>query len=65
MKIFINGKQRDTDTTTLLDLLHEMEINPQLVMVEVNEDIIERGRYGRLILGENDRIELIRFIGGG
>ena len=65
MKIFINGKQRNTDTTTLLGLLREMEINPQLVMVEVNEEIIDRGRYDRLTLGENDRIELIRFIGGG
>jgi len=66
MHIICNGKQHPiNDTTTLHDLLRELNLAPDTVVAEINKKIIDRDQYEILRLSEDDQVELIRFVGGG
>jgi len=66
MYITCNGKQQLIDnTTTLYDLLRDLDLSPATIVVEINKKIIDRDQYETLPLSEDDQVELIRFVGGG
>jgi len=66
MDITCNGEQRAVARDiTLSDLVASFELNPQTLVAEVNGQIIEHTGFGGRELRKGDRIELIRFVGGG
>ncbi|MFN3395141.1 MAG: sulfur carrier protein ThiS, partial [Candidatus Thermochlorobacter sp.] len=48
-----------SDATTLLQLLQERGLDPRVVVVEYNYEIIPRDRYHEVMLGEGDNVEII------
>ena len=65
-KIQLNGSSyKINDGTNLNGLLNELKIKKNKVAVEVNGEIIEKNKYPNLILNENDKVEMVHFIGGG
>jgi len=50
---------------TIVELLQELEINPQRVVVEVNLEIIKRDRFSEYKIKDGDSIEIVNFVGGG
>jgi len=66
MKISLNGKPVMIDeATTLAALIQDKCPNPKTVVAEVNETIIKRETWAATQLSENDRVELVTFVGGG
>lgn len=66
MTITVNGEQRDVmPDTTLLGLLADLNLKPEMVLVQRNDDVIERHAYDGVALHEGDRLELVRFVAGG
>ncbi len=66
MRLFINGKEKELEgEMTIGRLLKEKKIRPEVVTVELNDKIIEREKYGDIILKEGDRLELVYYMGGG
>ena len=66
MRIWVNGKELQIDEgSTVLDLLQRRGIRPEVVVVELNDRIIPRERYGEVSLKEGDRLELVYYMGGG
>ncbi|MBL1261783.1 MAG: sulfur carrier protein ThiS [Thiotrichaceae bacterium] len=66
MKIQLNGEPREiTDGTTLSTLLEQLEMAQQRIAVEINLSIIPRSQYVETVLQADDKIELVRAIGGG
>ena len=66
MNITVNGnKEEIIRQTSLLDLLASKKIHPGKVVVELNTTIIEKHILADTIIQENDRIEILRFVGGG
>ena len=64
--ITINGTQTTASSTdSILNIINQYKLNPSSVIVELNEHIIKKNDYETTKLNENDRIELIRYIGGG
>jgi thiamine biosynthesis protein ThiS len=62
----VNGDSRTIPgPATLLDLLGHLGIDPRMVVVELNREIVRRPRLGEVSLGEGDQIELVHFVGGG
>lgn len=53
------------DNLTLSALLTELRINPLGVAVELNLKIIPKTDYAKTQLKENDKLEIISFVGGG
>jgi sulfur carrier protein len=66
MKIVLNGEERQFDAPlTLTRLLEMLGLAGHRVAVEVNREIVPRSRHGEHLLKDNDRVEVVRAIGGG
>ncbi|MEJ2677997.1 MAG: sulfur carrier protein ThiS [Gemmatimonadota bacterium] len=66
IRITVNGDARTVPAgLSVTDLLLELELRPELVVVERNREILERSRYGDTRLEDGDTLELVHFVGGG
>jgi sulfur carrier protein len=66
MKVKINGKEKQLDDgLTVKHLLKQLNIPFETVVVELNGDIIYKEEYEKVILKDNDKVEIVRFVGGG
>ncbi|MDP9039772.1 MAG: sulfur carrier protein ThiS [Acidobacteriota bacterium] len=65
----LNGQRRDFDalgpTATLAELVAELGLKGDRIAVERNGEIAERGRWSEIVLSQDDRLELVHFVGGG
>lgn len=66
LRLMVNGEPRDIPgPATLLDLLEHLELEPQMVVVEHNREIVRRQRLAEVSLKDGDAVELVHFVGGG
>lgn len=66
LEVFVNGGARAIRPgMTLADLIHELELEPRFVAVEVNLELVPRGRHAEHVLGAGDRLEVVTLVGGG
>jgi thiazole synthase len=66
MRLSINGEIRDVASSgTVADLLSMLELDARKIAIELNREIVPRSAYGSTALTENDKIEIVHFIGGG
>jgi thiamine biosynthesis protein ThiS len=66
MRIRLNGREREIDDGhTVGTLLRALELEPGMIVVEHNRDILERDSYGHVPVREGDTLELVHFVGGG
>ena len=66
MLIKINGKDESIDKQkTLLGLIEDKGLNCERIVVEYNYRVVQRGEWQKIILGENDNLEIVSFVGGG
>ena len=66
LEIVLNGKPRQlSEGATLADLLAELNLQPAYVAVEVNMELVPRGRHSQHVLREGDRLEVVTLVGGG
>jgi thiamine biosynthesis protein ThiS len=49
----------------MLDLVKNLKIPMKKVAIELNQEIINKKNISKIILKENDKIEIVHFIGGG
>ncbi len=64
----INGTEKqfpDGIPKTLIELLKQLDINQATVVAEINGKIIERQNFSQTRVSPGQRIELVRFVGGG
>jgi thiamine biosynthesis protein ThiS len=66
MEITLNGEAHEVEAdTTIAALLGALNIPLVKVAVERNLSIVSRSTFDQVILQKGDRIEIVRFIGGG
>jgi len=66
VQIHINGDSRDvSDATTLEQLLVELGLSVRHVAVELNLQMVPRGRHGETVLSPGDSLEVVTLVGGG
>lgn len=66
MQITVNGENRAlAGTLTIEDFLRDLGIDPRKVAVERNLEIVPKSTFGKVIVDDGDRIEIVHFIGGG
>ena len=66
IKIKVNGKFRSiSETYKVLDLIKLLKIPIKKVAIELNEEIIDKKKVNKINLKQNDKIEIVHFIGGG
>ena len=66
MRVIVNGEERNIDEGSTLDaLVTTLGLNAGPIVVQRNDEIIEKSRLDQVSLTDGDRIELVRFVGGG
>jgi sulfur carrier protein len=66
ISLTVNGKKRELDgETDLPSFLRTLEVDPRMVAVAYNGDVIPRDEYPRIRLHEGDTLEVVRMVGGG
>ena len=65
MQVRINGKAEDFPGGSILDLLKTKKIEPQMVAVEINDNMVDREHLAATQLKEGDRLEFLFYMGGG
>ena len=65
-KIQLNGNSYEINNgTNLNELLNKLKLEKNKVAIEVNGEIVARNKYTNLILDNDDKVEIVHFIGGG
>lgn len=66
MRIYLNGESKDlTESSTLCDLVNELHLPSTRIAIELNRTVVRRRDWEHTALNENDRIEIVHFVGGG
>ena len=66
MKLTVNGEGMDlSEGMTAAALLEKLKLNPGLVVVELNLEILKRDDLAKAMLSEGDQVEIVHFVGGG
>ncbi|MCY7354741.1 MAG: sulfur carrier protein ThiS [Lysobacter sp.] len=66
MKIQLNGGARELDRDSTIGALLKIEgLADRRVAVEVNGEIVARGRHDTHLLEDGDRVEIVHALGGG
>ena len=63
--ITLNGKKTQVLAHSIEELLKLNQLNPNLIIVEHNNVILNKHHYKTTPIAPNDTIEIIRYIGGG
>ena len=66
VKIILNGKEEILlRPMTVRELVSLKGWNPDKIVVELNREIVGKGAWADLSLKENDKMEILSFVGGG
>ena len=66
MHLSINGQSKEYSLPlTIVQLLHQLELTPARVVVELNREILTADKLADTELKDGDTLELIQFVGGG
>lgn len=66
MHITVNGRTQEIEPgQTLHELLLSMNLDPSVVVAELNQDIVPGDTFESTSLSAGDRLELLSFVGGG
>ena len=65
MEIILNGISYRTDSENIFGLITEKGLNPSTVVVEYNGRVLKKEFWKEQSIEENDRIEILNFVGGG
>lgn len=65
MNIILNGISFTTRSESIYRLITEKGLNPSTVVVEYNGRVLKKEFWKDQLIEENDRIEILNFVGGG
>jgi len=65
MNLIVKGETVSTSATTVRELLAQLGILPERVAVEVNFLVIRKAEYPVFPLKEQDKVEIVSYVGGG
>jgi sulfur carrier protein len=66
IQVQVNGKEREIQSgLSVHELVESFELNPLLIVVELNREILSRDQFKDVRVSEGDAVELVHFVGGG
>ena len=67
MRLFVNGDVIEDlpDTLTVSGLVDFLQLPKTKIAIERNLEIVSKSTFDKTVLKNNDKLEIIHFIGGG
>jgi len=66
IQVQVNGKEREVQSgLSVHELVESFDLNPLLIVVELNREILSRDQFKDIHVSEGDAVELVHFVGGG
>ena len=66
IQVHVNGKEREVRSgLSVHQLVESFDLNPLLIVVELNREILTRDQFKNVQVSEGDAVELVHFVGGG
>ena len=66
IKITLNGKSTTVQLgITVKRLIEKLNFPLNKIAIEINEEIIDKKNLKKISLNNNDKVEIVHFIGGG
>lgn len=65
IELSINGEKRDIKSSTVLELINELNLGNRKVAIELNREIVSRDKFETTKLSSGDSLEVVHFVGGG
>ena len=66
IQVHVNGKEREVlSGLSVHELVESFDLNPLLIVVELNREILSRDQFKNVEVSEGDAVELVHFVGGG
>ena len=66
MHVFVNGENKEfSDGLSLEQLVNELMLPGVRIAIEVNGRVVRRGDWTETTLNDEDRVEIVHFVGGG
>lgn len=64
--MIVNGREEIlAEGLPLRDFIHSKGLVPEAYVFMLNDRVLARDELDRIFLKENDRLEILRFVGGG
>jgi len=66
MKIIINGETKEfKENITISELLAQLSLDGKVMAAAVNMEIVKQDNWKSFYLNDEDKLELLDFVGGG
>ncbi len=66
IQVHVNGKEREVQSgLSVHEFVESFDLNPLLIVVELNREILSRDQFKDVHVSEGDALELVHFVGGG
>ena len=66
IEIKLNGKKKIiNEKSTIKNIVINLKIPLKKVAIELNQEIVDKKKLSKIKLKNNDKIEIVHFIGGG
>lgn len=66
MKLIINGEEKEfNENLSLQAIITQLQIEDKVMAAAVNMEIVKKDDWNNYTPKENDKLELLQFVGGG
>jgi thiamine biosynthesis protein ThiS len=66
LRVYVNGEARElSGPTSLAELITQLDLPAARIAVELNRAVVRRNDWATTIVNDQDRIEIVHFVGGG
>ena len=66
MNLIINGEEKEfTENLTLKAIINELQVEDKVMAAAVNMEIVKKEQWNKYTLQNDDKLELLQFVGGG
>lgn len=66
ISVRINGETREFDQPlTVREILSDLAIKEGTVAIAVNESVVPKAEWDKILIQDGDRVEIIRVVAGG
>ncbi len=66
MNLIVNGEEKQfEENSTLQTIIANLKIEDKVMAAAVNMEIVKKDEWNTYIVKEDDKLELLQFVGGG